>query len=442
MTNGATSDARYAPPTTGARTRTVTDAVLGPVSGAPQRLLSWQTLFRLIGPGSVPLAVLFLGVSVHLVRTEYAAEQPVVFLFVVAQSVAVVLSRYRPVIAWVLALVSFWPVAQLTTPGTPGVTPWPWLVPGMLGYYVVQYAIARYRRRWLMVSSYAAAVSLTVAVSGAAPDVWTSPELATFILLSAAAALAGDVNRIRHEAHLRVLEEERQTAQERARRETLEERSRIARELHDVVAHHMSVIAVQASTATYRLDDLPPGARRELESIAGSARESLTEMRRLLGVLRADEAAAERTPQPGLATLEQLVDATERAGIPVEYSVRAMPAELPPSIDLTAYRIVQEALSNVVRHAPGAGACVEIAGEPQRLVVRVTNTAPTEPPEEQPGAGHGLMGMSERVEVLGGEITAGPLAGGGFQVDAAIPLRPSAVAVPAEQAGQRRGDAR
>lgn len=181
----------------------------------------------------------------------------------------------------------------------------------------------------------------------------------SFTALGGLALLVAVALRERAEVQRRLVEQETISEAERARRTLLEERARIARELHDVVAHHMSVITVQADSAEYRLDRLPPDVRKEFANIASTARNSLGEMRRLLGVLRNEETQDELAPQPGLAQIDQLVDATSRAHVPVEFT--ACDVKVPESVGLSAYRIVQEALANVVRHAPGAHTQVSLS---------------------------------------------------------------------------------
>ena len=212
------------------------------------------------------------------------------------------------------------------------------------------------------------------------------------------------------------------TELERARRAVLEERTRIARELHDVVAHHMSLIAVQAETAPYRLSDLPESARAEFGALSGVAREALAEMRRLLGVLRSDQPAG-LAPQPQLSDLPALVDAARRAGVSVELAVPPALGDVPSGVALCAYRIVQESLSNASQHAPGAAVSVSVGHEAGAVRLRVAN-GPGEAagPAGEPGSGHGLTGMRERVALLGGSLSAGPSAGGGFVVSAVLPL--------------------
>ncbi len=240
----------------------------------------------------------------------------------------------------------------------------------------------------------------------------------------AAVALIGDVLYRGRRTRELLAEQEELNEQERAKRAVLEERTRIAREMHDVVAHHMSMIAVQAETAPYRLAALPDEAKDELATIAAAAREALTDMRRLLGVLRSESQEAERAPQPGYEQITELLATARKAGLPVT-------GELPPlgGIDetagLTAYRIVQEALANAARHAPGGPVLLTARVDGDRLELRVANELTAAPdPGHKPG--HGLIGMRERVTLLGGELTAGPDGTGSYRVLARIPRQPEA----------------
>ena len=210
---------------------------------------------------------------------------------------------------------------------------------------------------------------------------------------------------------------------ERARRAVLEERTRIARELHDVVAHHMSLVAVRAETAPYRLTGLPESARAEFGSLSEVAREALAEMRRLLGVLRHD-GPADLAPQPELADLPSLVGAARQAGLAVELSVPAALGHVPSGVGVCAYRIVQESLSNASQHAPGAAVTVSVGHDCGAVVLRVANGpgGSAGAPANEDGPGHGLTGMRERVALLGGSLSAGPSPDGGFVVSAVLPL--------------------
>jgi signal transduction histidine kinase len=202
------------------------------------------------------------------------------------------------------------------------------------------------------------------------------------------------------------------------------ERARIARELHDVVAHHISMIAVQAETARLTTPGMPAAGAQRLLEIGDTARAGLTEMRRLLSVLREDASGeiAERRPQPGLQQLNELLDeARDAAGAAARLIVSGAPVELDPGVELAAYRIVQEALTNARRHAPGAAADVELRYAEDGLLLRIRDNGPG--PRSASPAGHGLLGMRERAAAVGGELRTGPAAAGGFLVEAVLPVR-------------------
>jgi signal transduction histidine kinase len=244
-----------------------------------------------------------------------------------------------------------------------------------------------------------------------------------------AVALAADAFGGRHRVRLELAGAAERAEVEAGRRAVLEERARIARELHDVVAHHLSLIAVRAEAAPYRLDRLAGDARTEFGELGGTAREALTEMRRLLGVLRTGE-AAEQAPQPGLGDLPGLVDAARSAGLSVEFSRRGPLDELPAAVGVCAYRIAQESLSNAGRHAPGAAISMIVDVEPPVVRLKICNGPPTAarngaavptPAVNDHRHGHGLAGMRERVTLLGGTFSAEPAPGGGFEVAADLP---------------------
>ncbi|MCX5237867.1 sensor histidine kinase [Streptomyces prunicolor] len=201
------------------------------------------------------------------------------------------------------------------------------------------------------------------------------------------------------------------------------ERARIARELHDVVAHHISMIAVQAETARLTTPGLPAEGATRLLAIGDTARTALTEMRRLLGVLREDaDTGVQRRPQPGLGQLIDLVDESrDAAGSRTRLIVSGPIATLDPGIEVTAYRIVQEALTNARRHAPGAAVDVELRYGEQDLAVRVRDNGPG--PVAAGLSGHGLLGMRERAATVGGTLRTGPAPGGGFVVEARLPVK-------------------
>ena len=247
------------------------------------------------------------------------------------------------------------------------------------------------------------------------------PAGATIVFTAAVVAVDSIGSRLRAQRALAVQTE--RAEDERARRAVLEERTRIARELHDVVAHHMSLIAVRAETAPYRLTGLPESARAEFGALSEVAREALAEMRRLLGVLRHDQ-PADLAPQPNLADLPSLVDTVRRAGVSVELSVPLALGQIPSAVAVCAYRIVQESLSNASQHAPGAAVTVSVGHDSGAVLLRVANGpgGPTGPAGNDHRAGHGLTGMRERVALLGGSLSAGPAPDGGFVVSAVLPV--------------------
>ncbi|MFF5209333.1 sensor histidine kinase [Streptosporangium sp. NPDC000396] len=229
-----------------------------------------------------------------------------------------------------------------------------------------------------------------------------------------AMALLADVRRSRTE-----IKEARADNLETLREQAaMAERARIAREMHDIVAHSISMVAVQAETAPYTLGDLDDRVKQEFAEIAASARGTLTEMRRLLGVLRADIVTAPETaPQPGLARLGELIEQHDGQ---VDLDVIGEEVPVPQAVDVSAYRIVQEALTNARVHAPGARVSIELAYRPSLLVLRITDNGPG--PSGKTSSGHGLVGMRERALALGGWFEAGPGPSGGFLIQAGLPL--------------------
>ncbi|MFF4259470.1 sensor histidine kinase [Streptomyces sp. NPDC001663] len=211
------------------------------------------------------------------------------------------------------------------------------------------------------------------------------------------------------------------------------ERARIARELHDVVAHNVSVMVVQADGAAYVLDAAPDQAKKALETISSTGRQALAEMRRLLGVLRTGEhqEVGEYVPQPDVEQIDELIEQCRTSGLPVDFKVEGTPRPLPSGVELTAYRIVQEALTNTRKHGgPNAGASVRLVYFDDGLGLLVEDDGKGAPHElyEEGGAdgqGHGLIGMRERVGMVGGTLDAGPRPGGGFRISALLPLKPA-----------------
>ncbi len=221
-------------------------------------------------------------------------------------------------------------------------------------------------------------------------------------------------------AQTAALEESARRREEEAQRAVEEERSRIARELHDVVAHSVSVMTVQASAVRRLLKPEQEREREALTVVEETGRQALTEMRRLIGIMRTAGESAALAPQPGMKTLDRLVEQMREAGMPVELTVQGEPFDLPPGIDLSAYRIVQEALTNALKHAGPARAWVAVRYGDGEVEVDVENDGRSNGDGESGGLG--LVGMRERVAMCGGELRAGPREGGGYRISATLPV--------------------
>ncbi|MFC9430226.1 sensor histidine kinase [Streptomyces sp. NPDC056987] len=228
--------------------------------------------------------------------------------------------------------------------------------------------------------------------------------------------------------HARAAHAER-TREEEARLRVAEERLRIARELHDVVAHHMAVANAQAGTAAHLARSHPEQAQRILADLTSTTSSALLELRATVGVLRqADDPDADSLePAPGLYRLPELISACESAGLALTVTTEGEPRPLTPGVDLTAYRIIQEALTNVTKHAAGRAARVQLAYRDSRLLITVTNDGPVAAAATVPGGGFGLMGMRERAHSVGGDLRAGPRAAGGYEVTTALPIHSQAL---------------
>ena len=339
-------------------------------------------------------------------------------LLAVAVVAPLPLAARSPMLAWRIG----W-LALLLTPLAPAAWwgGWPWGPPQLVAL-LAAFCLAGVRQPQLELW-WMWALTLVPWWVWLAADVrdLNGPVSATVAVTAAAVAVDSIGSRLRAERALAA--QTGRTEAERARRAVLEERTRIAREMHDVIAHHLSLLAVRAESAPYRLAGLPEQARAEVGSLSEVAREALTDMRRLLGVLREDQPAA-LAPQPQLADLPALIDAARQAGVSVELSVPLALDQVPSGVGVCAYRIVQESLSNASQHAPGAAVTVSVDRGAGAVVLRVTNGpgGPGGPSGNEHGAGHGLAGMRERVALLGGSLSAGPAPGGGFVVSAVLPL--------------------
>ncbi|MFI6105428.1 sensor histidine kinase [Streptomyces sp. NPDC051310] len=392
-------------------------------------------------PAVVVLLVVCAALAFAINAEEYAGGYgmgpELGFLLSGVQAVSLVAALFRPLAAWwgstlamaaVALLAGAHPLPVTTVWPEPGLAPHPapWTAVGLAVHIAVLFMVALRVR--LRVAAEVLVLSVAVALVCASYGSGTSPyaRRATLAALVVAGVL-GAALRGRQVARTALEVQEELTAEERARRTLLEERNRIARELHDVVAHHMSVISIQAQVAPHLVADPPDELKENLAGIRQNAVEALAELRRVLGVLRSEDAlahAVRHAPQPSLAQLDELLANVRGAGLGVTAGTTGRPRPLAPGVELSAYRIVQESLSNVMRHAPGAHARVELGYARSGLTVRVTNTPPDRPAVPSPGAGHGLLGMRERTAMLGGDLAAGPTPDGGFEVTALLPAAP------------------
>ncbi|MFE0252171.1 sensor histidine kinase [Streptomyces sp. NPDC059010] len=313
--------------------------------------------------------------------------------------------------------------------------------PANFAFLVIVYTVAATGARWASWLALGAGLCAAPLAQLRWPERDSSVlgNIALVIFLTVPFALAwvlGDSIRTRRAYYEQL--EERATRLEKEREAQAKvavaaERARIARELHDVVAHNVSVMVVQADGAAYVLDAAPDQAKKALETISSTGRQALAEMRRLLGVLRTGEhqESGEYVPQPDVEQIDDLIQQCRTSGLPVDFKVEGTPRPLPSGVELTAYRIVQEALTNTRKHGgPNAGASVRLVYFDDGLGLLVEDDGKGAPHElyEEGGAdgrGHGLIGMRERVGMVGGTLDAGPRPGGGFRISALLPLKPA-----------------
>ncbi|MER7941030.1 sensor histidine kinase [Streptomyces sp. NPDC048511] len=326
---------------------------------------------------------------------------------------ALMMTLVRPVLA-------FWVSIAITPLVAATSSDWPWGASAFachLGVLVVVAARTRPRTAawmWLITLFVGSALGNFAAAYSSSSE--------PMAVASALALLLVALVQVRRDAQREVTVQRTVTAVERDRRTLLEERTTIARELHDVVAHHMSVVAIQAEAAPYRVENPPPELEQAFVTIRENAVAALTELRRVLGVVRAEDYEAPDAPQPTLAEIDRLLDNVRETGLETEKTVTGAVRELPQGVELSAYRIVQEALSNTLRHAPGAAAKVELGYVLGGLGVRVVNGPARGLVKPSPGAGHGITGMRERVAMLDGEMTAGSTQDGGYEVAVFLPV--------------------
>ncbi|MGR6921029.1 sensor histidine kinase [[Actinomadura] parvosata] len=339
---------------------------------------------------------------------------PVIFLYLAAigASLPVALRDRWPLAAWRVAAVMA-PIIIWAT-GSIGRTEPPYPIMAIIMYLLVLYSVAVRCERRIVAGVWV----LTVLA------VWIVHPDSMFLssIIASVAVLFGYNVRARRTATSRLAEEERRSRQAEGAQAVLEERARIARELHDVVAHHMSVIAIQAEAVPLKAAGDAAQLEAGLAEIRGLSLEAIAQLRQVLGVLRDPQGRTDTAPQPGLDRIDELVSNARAAGLAVVVKRSGSLGGQPQAVELSAYRIVQESLSNVMRHAPGATVAVEITRRGDELRLRVANGPGTGPHEASGGAGQGLVGMRERAALLGGRLDAGATGGGGFEVRATLPI--------------------
>ncbi|THA46316.1 two-component sensor histidine kinase [Streptomyces sp. A1136] len=381
-------------------------------------------------------SVLALGALVCMVVGSFAdphgphgptfgtrAPEPFSFVLIVLGSVALVFRRRRP--RAVLAVTIALSLSELST-GEPR-------APVAMCTVIALYTLAaRTDRPTTWKVGLLTMAGLTGVAMLAGPLPWYSQENIGVFAWTGMAAAAGDAVRSRRafiDAIRERAERAERTREEEARRRVAEERLRIARDLHDVVAHHIALVNVQAGVAAHVMDKRPDQAKEALAHVRDASRSALNELRATVGLLRqSGDPEAPTEPAPGLAVLEELTDTFRNAGLPVKVMVELGRAGdgLPAAVDLAAYRVIQEALTNVRKHAgPGATAEVSVVRVGASVEVTVLDdggtSADSAPRPADPGGGHGLLGMRERAGALGGSCFAGPRYGGGFRVHAVLP---------------------
>jgi len=370
-------------------------------------------------------ALVVLGLGTLDLYQHYRLSPGASLALSVARALPLVVCLSRPLAGWWLELAASALTALMAHPVS-SAEPWPWPVTSVFAQVVVLMIIGLRAPRRMLIELWLLLALISAAAWLAVPDRRDWRGLSTMVVVSAIALVLADAWRGRNETGRRLIEQEQISQAERARRVVLEERTRIARELHDVVAHHMSVIAIQAEAAPYRVPDAPSELTASFAGIRANALQALAELRRVLGVLRAERdgeaEGAAAAPQPTLDRLGDLVAGVRGAGLAVQTAVSGTPRPLPPGVELSAYRILQEALSNAMRHAPGSDVRVEIAYAPAALRLCVVNGPSRAAASTLPGPGHGLLGMRERAAMLGGDLTAGPTSAGGYAVTAVLPL--------------------
>ncbi|HEV7951155.1 MAG TPA: histidine kinase [Glaciihabitans sp.] len=372
--------------------------------------------------GAIAVAIASLSVGASLGTSVYGMPVAISFALAALHSAAVPVALLRPGAAAIASVIA---VPLLSLAATGGSTaPWPWFASTIVTHAIIVFLVTAQSGSWIGLGAWLLSVAGTIGVWFLMPR--DADATAVNIIVATGVVgvgfVIGMLMREWRSIWSQLIHERAVSAEEHGWRVIAEEKARIARELHDVVAHNMSIINVRASTAAYRFADVPDPVVTEFNDIASEARNALVELRRLLGVLRADDAGRELAPQPTLADIPALVRASERSGaeITLVWDVENSD-DVADLASLAAYRIVQESISNGLRHAPGASIAVECVRHADTLSITVTNSPPQVP--VTPGLpGHGMTGMRERAAAIGGTFDAEAADDGSFTVRATVPL--------------------
>lgn len=371
---------------------------------------------------------LLVMVYAAVVFWAYEGQTQISALLTGVQAAAVVLALFRPVPAW-------WVVTLAMIPGSAVAgDPYPWSHGTIATLAGVMFLLAlRARPRTVFA---ALAVSVLVGLACTGFDVGTNNPNAMWAVaffytdvgqaasIWGLAALLGGLRRARRVSRSQLAAQSQISAEERARRTLLEERTRIARELHDVVTHNVSVMVIQAGAARKVMDAAPEQAKEALLAVEAGGRAAMAELRHVMGLISPATDAPDLAPQPGLDGLDTLINRVRGAGVPVDLTVTGRSRPVPAGVGLTAYRVVQEALTNTVKHAAGATATVTLGYEEEHLRVEVRDNGGRPNGATVTGNGRGLVGLRERLAIYGGTLEAGPRPTGGYRVRAVLPLEP------------------
>lgn len=360
----------------------------------------------------------------------------VAFVFALAHAGCIPLAVRHPALASLFSLAAVAALQVVSTAPTPEPWPWPWWPVLIVTHSLIGAMVALRGSSRAAVAFWISAIAVSSFVSLARSETAEPNSLSIVIFASVCGGVQVLASVFAQWSDIReqLITERRVSNEEYSLRVVAEDRARIARELHDVVAHSLSVITVQASTASFRHDDISPAAAGEFDEIAAASRQAMREMRDLLGVLRAGP-DVEQAPQPTLSDVPELVEQTRRAGANVdidEWLSAGELGEVSPVAGLVIYRITQQALGNALQHSPGARILVSARIQGMALWVSIENDAPggavVADAESTSGSGMGLINMGERAAGVGGSVEAGPTPDGGYRIDASVPLRASALA--------------